>query len=300
VVATVTRGEASLERLVELTLGQRAEATFDRTWRTDGQGATVVSVRELHVSTRVRGVDVDVRRGEIVGVCGLLGSGQNEVARAIAGDALDVSGEVRLAGLERTPASPRQAVRAGAGLITENRQDEGVFPSHSVLRNISVASLARIVWSGGVRLIRGSVERRLVGSAADRTGVSSRVLARPVMTLSGGNQQKSILARWLMRECALLVCIEPTRGVDVGAKAEIYRELEGLAQDGTGILVVSTDLPEVLGICDRILVMFRGRVEAILDPRQATEQDLLLAMQGGVTGEREGLIAAVGPSGTPA
>ena len=146
------------------------------------------------------------------------------------------------------------------------------------------------MWSRAVRIVRGPLDRALVGSAADRAGVAQRVLPRQVMTLSGGNQQKSILARWLMRGCALLVCIEPTRGVDVGAKAEIYRELESLAQDGTGILVVSTDLPEVLGICDRVLVMFRGRVTAQLDPRTATEQDLLLAMQGGRAGDREGLI----------
>jgi ABC-type sugar transport system ATPase subunit len=291
VVATVAQGEASLERLVELTLGQRAEATFDRTWRSDGSGETVLSVRALNVAARVRDVDLEVRRGEIVGVCGLLGSGQNELARAICGDAEDVEGDLRLAGLPRLPGTPRQAVAAGAGLITENRQDEGLFPSLSVLRNISVASLARILWSRVVRLVRDPVERALVGSAAERTGISPRVLSRPVMTLSGGNQQKSILARWLARGCSLLVCIEPTRGVDVGAKAEIYRELEGLAQDGTGILIVSTDLPEVLGICDRVLVMFQGRVAAQLDPRAASEQDLLLAMQGGMAGEREGLIS---------
>ena len=291
VVATVGRGEASLARLVELTLGQRAEATFDRTWRTDGQGETVLAVHGLNVATRVRDADLQVRRGEIVGVCGLLGSGQNELARAICGDADDVSGDVRLAGLARVPATPRQAVDAGAGLITENRQDEGLFPNLSVLRNISVASLARVLWSRVVRIVRDPLERALVRSAAERTGIAPRVLPRQVMTLSGGNQQRSILARWLMRDCALLVCIEPTRGVDVGAKAEIYRELEGLAQEGTGILVVSTDLPEVLGICDRVLVMFRGRVTAQLDPRTAAEQDLLLAMQGGQAGEREGLIA---------
>jgi ABC-type sugar transport system ATPase subunit len=291
VVATVGRGEASLERLVELTLGQRAEATFDRTWRTDGTGETVLEVHDLSVAARVQAVDLEVRRGEIVGVCGLLGSGQNELARAICGDAEDVSGDVRLAGLPRLPTNPRQAVDAGAGLITENRQDEGLFPSLSVLRNISVASLGRILWSRVVRLVRDPLERRLVGSAAERTGIAPRVLPRQVMTLSGGNQQKSILARWLMRGCALLVCIEPTRGVDVGAKAEIYRELEGVAKDGAGILVVSTDLPEVLGICDRVLVMFRGRLTAQLDPRTASEQDLLLAMQGGQAGEREGLIS---------
>jgi ABC-type sugar transport system ATPase subunit len=291
VVATVTGGEATLERLVELTLGQRAETTFDRSWRTDGHGELVLDVRGLSVAARVRDVELQVRRGEIVGVCGLLGSGQNELARAICGDASDVRGEVRLVEREGVAETPRQAVRAGAGLITENRQEEGVFPSLSVLRNISVASLARLVWSSALRLVRPSVERALVRSAAQRTGIAHGVLSRPIMTLSGGNQQKSILARWLMRGCALLVCIEPTRGVDVGAKAEIYRELEGLARDGAGILVVSTDLPEVLGICDRVLVMFRGRIEAQLDPRSASEQDLLLAMQGGQAGEREGLIS---------
>ncbi|CAN5753035.1 sugar ABC transporter ATP-binding protein [soil metagenome] len=291
VVATVTGGEATLERLVELTLGQRAETTFDRSWHTDGTGELVLDVRGLSVAARVSEVDLQVRRGEIVGVCGLLGSGQNELARAICGDAADVDGDIRLVDRDGVPATPREAVRAGAGLITENRQDEGLFPSLSVMRNISVSSVARLVWSGALRLVRPSVERTLVRSAADRTGIAPGVLQRPVMTLSGGNQQKSILARWLMRGCSLLVCLEPTRGVDVGAKAEIYRELEGLARDGTGILVVSTDLPEVLGICDRILVMFRGRIEAQLDPRTASEQDLLLAMQGGLAGEHEGLIS---------
>jgi ABC-type sugar transport system ATPase subunit len=295
VVASVARGEASLERLVELTLGQRAETTFHRTWRSDGAGESVLSVRGLKVAARVQDVELDVRRGEIVGVCGLLGSGQNELARAICGDAEEADGDVRLAGLARLPGTPREAVAAGAGLITENRQEEGLFPSLSVLRNISVASLTRLIWSRALRLVREPLERALVGSAAERTGISPRVLSRPIMTLSGGNQQKSILARWLARGCALLVCIEPTRGVDVGAKAEIYRELEGLAKDGTGILIVSTDLPEVLGICDRVLVMFQGRLAAQLDPRTASEQDLLLAMQGGMAGEREGLIGeAVG------
>jgi ABC-type sugar transport system ATPase subunit len=200
---------------------------------------------------------------------------------------------MRLIGLAQAPTNPRLAVNAGAGLITENRQDEGLFPSHSVIRNISVASLAQLAWSRGVSLVNAALEKARVRSAAERTGIVERVLPRPVMTLSGGNQQKSILARWLMRGCELLVCIEPTRGVDVGAKAEIYRQLEALAKDGAGILVVSTDLPEVLGITDRILVMFRGRIEATLDPRRATEQDLLLAMQGGSAGEREGLIAEV-------
>jgi len=290
-VATVTRGEATLERLVELTLGNAADATFARTWRTDGTGATALRVAGLGVGARVQGVDLAVARGEIVAICGLLGSGQNEVARAICGDAADVTGVVELPGMSGIPDSPRVAVRAGVGVVTENRQDEGLFPSLSVARNIGIASLARLTWSRLVPFVRGDRERGAVQGAADRTGIAPRVLGRPVMSLSGGNQQKSILARWLMRGCDLLVCIEPTRGVDVGAKAEIYRQLEGLAREGTAVLVVSTDLPEVLGISDRVLVMHRGRIEAELDPRRASEADLLLAMQGGVRGEVEGLIA---------
>ena len=293
VVETVGRGDATLERLIELTLGQRAEATFDRGWRSDGTGEQVLTVRGLRVGARVRGVDMEVRRGEIVGVCGLLGAGQNELARALCGDAPEVAGEVRLAGREQAIRNPRAAAQAGAALITENRQEEGLFPSLSVQRNVSAASAARIIWSPIIRLVRSSRERRLVAQAAARTGIASYVLPRPVRVLSGGNQQKSILARWLMRGCSLLVCIEPTRGVDVGAKAEIYRQLEGLARDGTAILVVSTDLPEVLGISDRILVMYRGLVVAQLDPATTSEQDLLLAMQGGASGEVEGLLEQV-------
>lgn len=293
VVGTVHRGEATLERLIELTLGQRAEATFRREWHGDRTGEPVLAVRGLHVGTRLAGVDLELRRGEVLGVCGLLGSGQNELARAIGGDADEVSGEITLLGSAGGARTPRAAVSAGAGLITEKRQDEGLFPSLSVTHNVSVASLARVVWSAVVRVVRVSRERRLVREATSRTGMAPRVLSRAVMTLSGGNQQKSILARWLMRGCGLLVCIEPTRGVDVGAKAEIYRQIEGLARDGAGILVVSTDLPEILGISDRVIVLHQGRVEAELDPRTATEQDLLLAMQGGSVGEREGLLQPV-------
>jgi ABC-type sugar transport system ATPase subunit len=116
------------------------------------------------------------------------------------------------------------------------------------------------------------------------------VLSRPVRTLSGGNQQKSLLARWLLRRCELLICVEPTRGVDVGAKLEIYRRLEDLARGGATVLVVSTDLPEVLGLSDRILVLYRGTITGELDPQAVSEQELLLAMQGGVEGERSGLL----------
>ena len=288
-VGRVERGEASLERLVELTLGQRSETAFARSWRSEPR-EVVLSARGLSVGSRIRDVDLHVRRGEIVSLCGLLGMGQTEIARALVGDGRDVEGTVAIGDAVGIPRSPRQGVRAGAGLIPEDRQAEGLFPDMSVRANVSIASLGRIVVSPLLRLISWRRERRLVREVGDRTGIGSRVLGRAVRTLSGGNQQKSLLARWLLRRCDLLVCIEPTRGVDVGAKIEIYRRLEDLARSGAGVVIVSSDLPEVLGLSDRVLVVYRGTIAAELDPRASSEQELLLAMQGGLDGERTGLL----------
>lgn len=287
VVGHVARGESSVERLVELTLGQKAQAAFHREWRTDSSGEPVLEVRDLHVGSRVRGVDLLLRRGEIVGICGLLGSGQTQLARALAGDLPDVEGTVVVKSREGIPRSPRRALGRGLALITENRQEEGLFPEMSVRANISISSLGRVVFNRIVRLIYGRRERRLTANVAIRTGISPRFLSRRVRVLSGGNQQKSLLARWLMRRSDVLVLIEPTRGVDVGAKLEIYRQIEELAKEGAGILVISTDIPETMGISDRIAVLCQGRVTSLLDPRTASEQEVLLAVQGGVAVDRE-------------
>jgi ABC-type sugar transport system ATPase subunit len=281
VVGEVARGETSVEHLVELTLGQKAAAAFHREWRAEGDGEPLLELRGLHVGARVRGVDLTVRRGEIVSVCGLLGSGQDRLARAVAGDARDVSGTVVVAGRERTPRSPRDALGQGIALITENRQEEGLFPELPVRSNISISSLGRVIVAPLLRVIDRRKERRLTGMVARTTGIPQPMLGRRVRVLSGGNQQKSLLARWLLRRADLLLLIEPTRGVDVGAKLEIYRELEQLARGGAGILVVSTDVAEVMALSDRIAVLYHGRLAAVLDPRRASEQDVLLAIQGG-------------------
>jgi ribose transport system ATP-binding protein len=284
VVGELARGEASLEHLVELTLGQKAAAAFQRDWRGERPGEPVLELRDLHVGSRVRGVDLTLRRGEILTACGLLGAGQDQLARAIAGDAADVTGSIAVRGNEATVRSPREALRQGIALITENRQEEGLFPDLSVRANISIASLGRVVVNRLLRLVDRRKERRLTAAVAAGTGIAPRLLSRRVRVLSGGNQQKSLLARWLMRRAHVLVLIEPTRGVDVGAKLEIYRELEQLARSGAAILVVSTDIPEAIAVSDRIAVLYHGRVAALLDPRTATEQQVLLAMQGATVG----------------
>jgi ABC-type sugar transport system ATPase subunit len=280
VVAEVRCAETSVEQLVELTLGQKVAAAFHREWRSESPGEALLELTNLHVGSRVRGVDLTVRRGEIVSLCGLLGSGQNQLARAIAGDAFDVSGSLRIKGVEAIPRSPRAALRRSVALITENRQEEGLFPDMAVRSNISISSLARIVVSRPLRLIDPRRERRLAGDVAATTGIAPRALPRRIRVLSGGNQQKSLLARWLMRRADVLLLIEPTRGVDVGAKLEIYRELEELARRGAAVLVVSTDILETMALSDRVAVLYQGRVAGIFDPRDVTEQDLLLAMQG--------------------
>jgi ABC-type sugar transport system ATPase subunit len=193
-----------------------------------------------------------------------------------------LEGKIVLNGRESVPRSPRRALRAGLALITENRQDEGLFPDMSVRANITISSLGRVVLAPLVRLIYRPKERRLTANVAERTGISPRFLSRRVRVLSGGNQQKSLLARWLMRRADVLVLIEPTRGVDVGAKLEIYRQLEELARSGAGILVVSTDITEMIGLSDRIAVLYEGRVAAVFDARTAREQEVLLAIQSGV------------------
>jgi ABC-type sugar transport system ATPase subunit len=280
VVGEVAAGETSIEHLVELTLGEKVAAAFQREWRSDVAGEPVLELTGLEVGARVRGVDLAVRRGEIVSVCGLLGAGQNQVARAIAGDSRDVGGTLRVNGREVVSRTPREALRRGVALITENRQEEGLFPDLPVRSNISMPSLGRILLSPFVRLIDPRRERRATSDVARATGIVPRALPRRVKVLSGGNQQKSLLARWLMRGADVLVLIEPTRGVDVGAKLEIYRELESLARAGTGVLVVSTDIPETMAISDRVVVLYQGRVAGVFDPRLVSEQDLLLAMQG--------------------
>ena len=179
--------------------------------------------------------------------------------------------------------NPRQAFRAGLALITENRQEEGLFPDMSVRSNISIASLPRVLVAPFVRVISRRAERRLTRGVSERTGIAVTFLSRRVKVLSGGNQQKSLLARWLMHRSDVFVLIEPTRGVDVGAKLEIYRRLEEVAADGAGVLVVSTDVPEVVGISDRIAVLYGGRITEILEGESATEQQVLVAIQGGVS-----------------
>jgi ABC-type sugar transport system ATPase subunit len=279
-IRTVGLRGVTEEELAESMIGQQVETFYrhdEHVARPEGE--TVLAVEELAIGRKIRDVNFEIRRGEIVGMTGLLGAGQNEVARALFGVQDGVSGVIRRNGRPVFLGSPRDAIKNGICLLTENRKREGLFMEMSVKENMTLPSLGRFLRA--LLFVDRADERKAAGDYIKKMNIVVRSQGAKVRTLSGGNQQKAILARWLMRDLEVLIFIEPTRGIDVGAKAEIYADLDRLAKEGKSILVVSTDLTEVIGISDRILVMYNGRLTRVFDRDQTTEETLLAAIQGG-------------------
>ncbi|MCO6011297.1 sugar ABC transporter ATP-binding protein [Actinoallomurus purpureus] len=241
-------------------------------------GATDEVVLEVDAVTTddVRDVSLSVRAGEVVALAGLVGAGRSELAGAIVGDLPIRSGQVRVGGRPVRLRQPRDAVRAGMGYAPEERKAQALLLERSVRDNTSLVVLDRL---RRFRFVRRAEERRLTREYVDRLNVRTPDIEHEVRKLSGGNQQKVVLARWLARRPKVLILDEPTRGIDVGAKAEIYHLIDDLARAGVAILVISSELPEVLGLADRIVVMQNGRVTGELDRADATEEAILeLAM----------------------
>ena len=224
-----------------------------------------------------------VRAGESVALAGLVGAGRSETAHAIFGSLQRTSGEVRINGAPIAPKHPADAIRHGLALVPEDRKKEGLFLGLSVRANMSAPSLA------GLRrgpLVDRAAETKLARDQSLRLNLRANAIEAQVETLSGGNQQKVVLGRWLARDPRVLMLDEPTRGVDVGAKAEIYRIIRSVAAQGLAVLVISSDLPEVLGIADRIVVMHEGRIAGELDAATATEESVMHLATGVGEGKR--------------
>ncbi|MEW6229954.1 MAG: ATP-binding cassette domain-containing protein, partial [Bacillota bacterium] len=217
-------------------------------------------------------VSFSLREGEVLGITGLVGSGRTEIARAIFGaDPLD-DGEIWLLGKRLDVKDPRAAIRAGISLATEDRKEQGLVLIMSVRENITLANLHALARRGFVNRQRESaVASELVRSLSIR--VSG--LEQKVQNLSGGNQQKVVLAKWLFTDSKIVIFDEPTRGIDVGAKQEIYRLMNDLAERGVGIIMISSELPEILGMSDRILVVHEGTVQAELSREEATQEKIM-------------------------
>jgi ABC-type sugar transport system ATPase subunit len=282
VVDSAPIGEFDRDSLIASMVGRKIESLYPRSDRSVGEPRLRVS--GLRPAGAASPIDLEVRAGEIVGIAGLLGSGRTELLRALFGaDPVD-GGTVEVDGAKVPRGSPRRAVQAGMGLLTEDRKSLGLLLELTIRENASIADLDDIsrFWLVDRGRERSIVDRYL-GSLRLRAGSWEQ----PVSSLSGGNQQKVLLARWLATKARVLLFDEPTKGVDVGAKSEIYNVIGDLAAEGLGVVVVSSYLPEVLGLADRVLVMRDGTVAGELEARTATEEDVLRLASGDERGRGE-------------
>jgi rhamnose transport system ATP-binding protein len=240
-------------------------------------GEVALSVRRLTREGVFRDVSFEVRRGEIVALAGLVGAGRSEVAQAVFGVDRADAGEVHVAGRKLPPGSPTSAMDAGVALVPEDRRQRGLVMEMSIERNIGLTGLGSLGRGG---LVRRALERGRAADWAARLQLKYNRLSDSVHVLSGGNQQKVVLAKWLATDPSVLIVDEPTRGIDVGTKAEVHRVLSSLAADGLAVLMISSDLPEVLGMADRVLVMHEGRLVAEIPRDRATEETVMAAATG--------------------
>lgn len=235
-----------------------------------GEGLEAVNVTGAGLTAPA---NLYVRQGEIVGIFGLVGAGRSELLKAIYRASSGAGGTVRIHGADTKCRDPRGAIREGLMLCPEDRKAEGIVPIRSVQENINLSCRRRFSWMGF--WIREKVERENAQAQVDRLRVRTPNLGQEIRLLSGGNQQKAILARWLSENVKALMLDEPTRGIDVGAKREIYDILYGLAKQGVAVLFVSSELPEILGVSDRILVMRQGKIVGEFSREEATEESVL-------------------------
>jgi len=276
VVATRPMAGTDRAELIRLMVGREVSAIFPK--RPVPIGGVALSARGLgNRATGVRDVTFELRTGEILGVAGLVGSGRTELCRVLFGlDPAD-AGEMTLAGRAMRIASPAKAVSAGLAYVPEDRRRHGVVPEMTVTANTTLAVLRDVAAHGFLNFRR---EREIAAGFVERFAIKAASLDALVATLSGGNQQKVALARWLAARPSVLILDEPTQGVDVGAKAEIHRLMVELAEEGLAILMVSSELPEVLGMSDRVLVMRQGAPAGILDRAEATPEAIMTLALG--------------------
>jgi ABC-type sugar transport system ATPase subunit len=265
----------SHDRLVRDMVGRDVVRTERGETRSDAP--VLLEVNHLGDGVAVKDVSMCVREGEIVGMAGLVGAGRTEVARLIFGADVATQGTIRLSGREIATRTPFDAVRLGIGMVPEDRKLDGLVLTRSIGENVGY-TLVRKLSRGG--LVRWSRIGREVNAKIAATAVKPRNPAALVARLSGGNQQKVVLSRWLAAGVKLLILDEPTRGVDVGARSEIYDIIRALAANGLGVLLISSDLPEVLSQSDRIYVMAKGRIAGELRASEASEEAVMaLAFQ---------------------
>ncbi len=272
----------AMDELIRMMVGRSADQLYRRPATRHAPGPVRLRVRNVSTEgvsrhgTVLRGVDLEVRQGEILGIAGLVGAGRTEFARAMFGADERFSGEIELDGKRLAVRSPRDAIRAGIGLVPEDRKLQALFLSQAVRTNFSIAALAQFLWLG--TFVRERAEAAALETYRRALKIRMSSGEQTVINLSGGNQQKVVLARWLALKPKVLIVDEPTRGVDIAAKAEVHELLDELAGSGIAVVAISSELPEVLAISDRIVTMREGRMTGELPASEASQERLMELM----------------------
>jgi ribose transport system ATP-binding protein len=282
-VGTRNVNDVSLDQLVQMMVGRSLNEMFVRNAVSEKQGRPLMLKAEnITVSGLLDQVSLKVYEGEIVGLAGLVGSGRTELAKTIFGAIPIDSGRIEIFGEEVRPKSPQQLIEMGVGLLPEDRKSEGVIQNLSIRQNVTMASLKKMFPTGILSLTREIAESR---QQVSTLRIMTDSIEKLVRFLSGGNQQKVVVGKWLCRQPRLLIFDEPTRGVDVGAKAEIHRIMDDLVQNGVSVLMISSELPEVLGMSDRIYVMREGKIVKELLRAEASQEIIIRYAMGGEASE---------------
>lgn len=279
-VTTVDRSDTNAREITHLMVGREIEEVDVGKPRTAGE--VVLSAENLSLPWpgharrwRLENISFSLRKGEILGIAGLMGAGRTELLECLFGSSTDVpSGRICLDGKPVLFRHPAEALRAGVAMVTEDRKRLGLFAQMTVGENVTICNLRQAATLG---LVNAGAERRMAEASVEQLSVKTPSIDAPITTLSGGNQQKTVIGRWLLTDPKVLLLDDPTRGIDVGAKAELYRMMDKLCRDGLGIIVTSSELPELLILCDRILVLCEGRLTGEFDRAEATEQKIMEA-----------------------
>ncbi|MDO4338192.1 MAG: sugar ABC transporter ATP-binding protein [Eubacteriales bacterium] len=278
-VDTVETANFDKQRLVNLMVGRELTDLFPA--RNAKIGDAVLKVEDLHAGQMVQGVSFEVKAGEVLGFNGLVGSGRTETMRAVFGVDKRDSGHIYYFGREVNWKNPKQAIEAGFGLLPEDRKKQGLLLEQSICMNTTLSSLKKVTHYGFV--LKKNKEKEIVRNALAGIQTKYGSINDNANSLSGGNQQKVALAKWIVAECKCMVFDEPTRGVDVGAKTEIYKVINSLAEQGVAIIMISSEMSEIIGMCDRVIIMHNGKISGEVQKEEMTE-NMLIKYSMGVNG----------------
>jgi ribose transport system ATP-binding protein len=266
------------DQIIRMMVGRDIKNTFpDRGFEPDN--SNVLEVKKIIRTDINESSQFDLKSGEILGIAGLVGAGRTELVRALIGADSVQEKDIYLDGNEVELSSPASSLNAGIGLIPESRKEQGLILGMNVKKNISIASLDKLI--KGSFFINRSKEKKKAKNIIEKLNIKTPSEKQLVKNLSGGNQQKVVLAKWLATECKILIFDEPTRGIDVGAKYEIYKLMNNLVKNGISIIMISSELPEILGMSDRILVMHKGKIQADIKNNNITQEDIMHYATGG-------------------